>query len=146
MSTPSRARTDVPPDGSQPSLGDALSEVTRDLSQLVQQEVELAKAELRRDAKRTGQVTGMFGGAGVAGFMVLLFASVALWSALTNVMDPGWAALVVTGVWAVIGTILFGVARARMRAIRGPQQAAQTVREIPTALKGQSQPRRGQEP
>jgi Putative Actinobacterial Holin-X, holin superfamily III len=144
MSAPSRARTDLPPDGSQPSLGTMLGDVTRDMSQLVRQEVELAKAELRRDAKRTGQAAGMFGGAGLAGFMVLLFGSIALWWALANVMDQGWAALIVAGVWAVAGLVLFAVARARMRAIRGPRQTAQTAREIPTALKGQSPPPKGQ--
>jgi hypothetical protein len=144
MSAPSRARTDLPPDGSQPSLGTMLGDVTRDMSQLVRQEVDLAKAELRRDAKRTGQAAGMFGGAGLAGFMVLLFLSIALWWALANVMDQGWAALIVAGVWAVAGLVMFAVARTRMRAIRGPQQTVQTAREIPTALKGQSQPQKGQ--
>jgi hypothetical protein len=144
MNAPSRARTDLPPDGSQPSLGTVLGDVTRDMSQLVRQEVDLAKAELRRDAKKTGQTAGMFGGAALAGYMVLLFLSIALWRALSNVMDQGWAAIIVAGVWAAAGVVLFAAARGRMRTIPGPQQTAQTVREIPTALKGQSQPQKGQ--
>jgi hypothetical protein len=144
MNAPFGGRTDLPPGGSQPSLGTILGDVSRDMSQLVRQEVELAKAELRRDAKRTGQTAGMFGGAALAGYMVLLFLSIALWWALANVMDQGWAALLVAGVWGGAGVVLFAIARTRMRAIRGPQQTAQTVREIPTALKGQSQPQKGQ--
>ena len=144
MNAPSRARTDLPPDGSQPSLGAVLGDVTRDMSQLVRQEVDLAKAELRRDAKRTGQTAGMFGGAALGGFMVLLFLSIALWWALSKVMDRGWAALLVAGLWAVIAVVLFAAARVGMRSIPGPQQTAQTVREIPTALKGQSQSQKGQ--
>jgi len=59
-------------------------------------------------------------------------------------MDQGWAALVVAGVWAVAAAVLVPGARARTRAIRGPQKTAQTVREIPTALKPQSQTQKGQ--
>lgn len=144
MSAPSGARTDLVPDGSQPSLGTALGDITRDLSQLVRQEVELAKAELRRDAKQAGPAAGMFGAAALAGYMVLLFLSIALWWALANVMDQGWAALIVAGVWAVAAAVLLPAARARMRAVRGPQKTAQTVREIPTALKPQPQTQKGQ--
>jgi hypothetical protein len=146
MSAPSRARTDLTTDGSQPSLGTMLGEVGRDVSQLVRQEVELAKAELRRDAKRSGQVAGAFGGAALAGYLVVLFLSFALWWGLSNVMDQGWAALIVAGVWAVIAAILFAAARSRARTIRGPQQTAQTVQDIPATLKGQSQAQRGQRP
>jgi hypothetical protein len=35
----------------------------------------------------------MLGVAGFAGYMTLLFAAIALWWALANVMDQGWAAL-----------------------------------------------------
>jgi hypothetical protein len=121
-------------------LGAVLGDVTRDMSQLVRQEVELAKVELRQEAKRTGQTAGLFGAAGLAGVMVLLFLSFALWWGLANVMDQGWAALIVAGVWLVAAAILLAVARSRMRQIRGPQQTSQTVRQIPDALKGQSQP------
>jgi len=146
MNPQSEARTDLPPDGSQPSLGTVLGDVARDLSQLVGQEFELAKAELRREAKRTGQTAAMFGAAALAGYMVVLFLSIALWWALSNVMDQGWAALLVAGVWAVTAVVLFANARVRTRPIRGPQQTAENVREIPSVLNGQSQPRKGQTP
>ena len=140
MNAPSKPSTQLPPDGSQPSLGAVLGDVTRDMSQLVRQEVELAKVELRQEAKKSGQTAGLFGAAGLAGVMVLLFLSFALWWGLANVMDQGWAALIVAGVWAIVGAILLAVARSRMRQVRGPQQTSQTVRQIPDALKGQSQP------
>ncbi len=142
MNAPSRPGTQLPPDEAQPapSLGAVLGDVTRDMSQLVRQEVELAKVELRHEAKQTGQTAALFGTAGLAGVMVLLFLSFALWWGLANVMDQGWAALIVAGVWLVAGAILLAVARSRMRQIRGPQQTSETVRQIPNALKGQSQP------
>ena|SRR5256886_588689 len=136
MTTPSRERAANGADVSQASIGDLLGEVTRDLSTLMRQEVELAKAELRQEATKAGKAAGMFGGAGFAGYMVALFLSIAGWWGLANVMDQGWAALIVAAIWAVVGVVLFALARARVRQIRGLPQTAQTVREVPDALKG----------
>jgi hypothetical protein len=122
-------------DGSQSSVGELLSELSRDVSRLVRQEVDLAKAELRQEVKKTGKVGGLFGGSALAGYMTLLFASIAGWWGLANLMDQGWAALIVAGVWAVIGTILFAAGRVQGRRIMGLRQTAATVREVPGALK-----------
>ena len=76
------------------SLGDLLGDVTRDMSTLMRQEVELAKVELKQSATRAGKGAGMLAGAGVAGHFVLLFLSLALWWALGYVMGLGWSAVV----------------------------------------------------
>jgi len=136
MTTPSRERQALGVEVSQSSIGDLLGEVTHDLSTLMRQEVELAKAELRQEASKAGKAAGMFGGAALAGYMVLLFLSFALWWGLANVMDQGWAALIVAMLWAVIGAVLYAVARNNAREVRGLRQTAETVREVPDALKG----------
>ncbi len=59
------------------SVGQLLSEVSRDISTLMRQEVELAKAELKESASKAGKGAGMFGGAGIAGFLALTFLSIA---------------------------------------------------------------------
>jgi hypothetical protein len=132
----SRDRTPAGVDVSQTSVGDLLGEVTRDVSTLMRQEVELAKAELRQEAGKAGKAAGGFAGAGLAGYMVLLFLSFALWWALANVMDQGWAAVIVAAIWAVIGAVLYAMARNRARQIRGLRQTTETIREVPDALKG----------
>ncbi|MFI5844080.1 phage holin family protein [Catenuloplanes sp. NPDC051500] len=126
------------PDVSQRSFGELMGEVTQDLSTLVRQEVELAKAELREEGKKAGKAAGFFAGAGVAGFLVLLFLSTALWQGLANVMDPGWAALIVAVLWAAIGGALFVLARRKAREMRGLPRTAETAKEIPHALKPHS--------
>ncbi|GAB7042299.1 phage holin family protein [Catenuloplanes niger JCM 9533] len=123
------------PDVSQRSFGELLGEVTQDLSTLVRQEVELAKAEMRQEAAKAGKAAGLFGGAGVAGFLVLLFLSFALWWGLANVMDQSWAALIVAVLWAIVGGVLFTMARGKAREMRGMPQTAETAKEIPQALK-----------
>lgn len=61
------------------SIGEILSDVTTDLSVLMRQELELAKAELKQTATRAGTGAGLFGGAAVAVHMVLLFVSISIW-------------------------------------------------------------------
>lgn len=118
------------------SVGDLLADISRDLSTLLRQEVELAKAELRESATRAGRGAGMYGGAALAGYFVLLFLSIALWWGLGNVTGRGWAALVVAAIWAVIAAVLAARARREVKQIKGMPQTAQTAREIPDALKG----------
>ena len=127
----------VRPDVTDSSVGQLISEVTSDLSKLMRQELELAKAEVRQEATKSGKALGMLGGAGFAGYMVALFVSIALWWALANVMDEGWAALIVAALWAVIGAVLATVGRKRLRAVNPkPERTIQTLKEVPDALKG----------
>ncbi|TDC67097.1 phage holin family protein [Micromonospora sp. KC207] len=135
MSASARGRAEAAPDRTQASLGELLGNVTRDVSTLVRQEVQLAKAEVRQEMRAAGQAAGMVGGAALAGFMTLLFLSFALWWALANVMDQGWAALIVAGIWAVIGAALFTVARGRLRRVKpGLPRTTETVRQVPGAF------------
>ena len=125
------------PDVSAASVGQLLSEVTRDLSTLMRQEMELAKAEIKQEITKTGKGAGMLGGAGFAGYMVLLFLSIALWWGLANVMNEAWAALIVALVWAVIGAVLYARGRAQLRAVHPkPEQTVDTLKQVPDALKG----------
>jgi predicted phage tail protein len=118
------------------SLGELMGNITRDLSTLLQQEVKLAKAELTADAKQAGRAASMLGAAALAAVMVLVFLSCAAWWGLANVMDEGWAALIVTAVWAVIGASLYVVGRNRLRTVdMKPQRTVDTLQEIPDALK-----------
>lgn len=118
------------------SVGDLLGEVTRDLSTLMRQEVELAKAEARESAKQAAKGGSMYAGAGVAGHMVLLFLSVALWWGLGNATGWGWSALIVAAVWLVVALVLYTRGRAESRRVRGMPQTADSVKKIPHALQG----------
>jgi hypothetical protein len=128
---------DGPDSASDKSVGTLLSEVTNDLSTLMRQEIELAKAEMKQEAAKTGKAAGMLGGAGFAGYMVALFASIALWWGLANVMDEAWAALIVTAIWAIVAAVLAVVGRKKMREVNPkPQRTVDTLKEVPDALKG----------
>ena len=117
------------------SLGELLSDVTRDLSTLIRQEMELARAEFKQMAVRTGKSAGMFGGAGYAALMAIFFLSVALWWALGYVMGNAWSAVVVAVIWAIIALILYLVGRNQLKKVEGMPQTVETVKEIPDTLK-----------
>ncbi|MDQ0211523.1 phage holin family protein [Arthrobacter bambusae] len=117
------------------SLGDLLGEVTRDISTLMRQEVELAKAELKQSTAQAGKGAGMLAGAGVAGHFVLLFLSLALWYALGELMGLGWSAVVVAVLWAIVAAVLASIGRKELKAVKGMPQTAATVQEIPETLK-----------
>jgi hypothetical protein len=131
-------------DGSPRSLsnvGELFADISRDLSTLIRQETELAKAELRESATRAGKGAGMLGGAGVAGHFVLLFLSITLWWGLGNEIGRAWSALVVAAVWAVIAAVLASIGRREIKQVKGIPQTTETAREIPDALRGNEEKR-----
>ncbi|ARJ06755.1 phage holin family protein (plasmid) [Humibacter sp. BT305] len=117
------------------SLGDLLGEVTRDLSTLIRQEMELAKAELKQSAGRAGKGAGMLGGAGYAALMAVLFLSLALWWAIGTLIGLGWSGVVVAVIWAIVALILFVVGRGQLKKVQGAPRTVESVKKIPETLK-----------
>jgi hypothetical protein len=124
------------PDVEGTSVGALIGEVTKDLSTLMRQELELAKVELKVEAKKAGQGAGMFGAAGFAGYMVLMFLSFALWWALANVMDIGLAALIVAILWGVVAAVGFVMGKKKFSQVNPkPERTVDTLSQVPSALK-----------
>jgi nitrate/nitrite transporter NarK len=106
----------------------------------MRQELDLAKAEMKQEASKSGKAAGMLGGAGFAGYMVALFVSLAAWWALANGMDEAWAALIVAAVWAVIAAVLYSSGRKKMREVHlTPDRTVSTLKNVPDALKGRQE-------
>ena len=127
--------TVTPPD-SRASVGELFSDVAEDLSTLMRQEVDLAKAELRQSATRAGKGAGLLAGAGISGHMVLLFASVAAWWGIGDAIGLGWSALIVAAIWLVIAVALGLMGRREISAVPGIPQTTQTAKQIPDAIRG----------
>ena len=124
------------PDVEGTSVGALMGEVAKDLSTLMRQELELAKVEVKAEVVKAGTGAGLFGAAGFAGYMVLMFLSIALWWALANVMDTGLAALTVAVLWGVIGFVAFTMGRKQLKAVNPkPERTVDTLAQVPGALK-----------
>lgn len=118
------------------SVGDLLAEVTHDLTTLLRQEIELAKAEAKQSARRAGSGAGLFGAAGTAAVLTLVFLSVAAWWALGEATGRGWSGLIVAVFWAIVAIVLALAGRRQVREVRGLPQTAETARRIPDAMRG----------
>jgi hypothetical protein len=124
------------PDVDGTSVGALIGEVTKDFSVLMRQELELAKVEMKAEAKKAGQGAGMFGAAGFAGYMVLLFLSIALWWALSHLVGHSWSALIVAALWGVIGAVAFVLGRKKFQQVNAkPERTVDTLSQVPDALK-----------
>ena len=124
------------------SLGELLGDVTRDISTLMRQEVALAKAELRESTSRAGKGAGLLVGAALAGFMVVLFISIALWWGLGYLMGNAWSAVVVAVLWGIAAAVLVPMGRRELERVRGLPDTADTLSKIPNALKGNEEENR----
>ena len=134
MGTPMTA--DGNPDIEGISVGALIGEVTKDLSTLMRQELELAKVEMKAEAKKAGQGAGMFGAAGFAGYMVALFLSLALMWALASAIPTGWSALIVAILWGIVGAVAFVMGRKKFQQVNPkPERTVDTLSEVPGALK-----------
>jgi hypothetical protein len=124
------------PDPGEVSIGELIGNISNDLSQLFRQEVELAKEELRQEASKAGKAGGMLGGAAFAGYLAVVLLSFALVFGLSNVIDPGWAALIVAVIWAAVGGVLYANGRKRLKTVDPvPRRTVDTLKEDAQWLK-----------
>jgi hypothetical protein len=127
------------PDVEGTSVGQLIGEVTKDLSTLMRQELDLAKAEMKVEAKKAGQGAGAFGAAGFAGYMVLMFLSIALWWALSHLVGHSWSALIVAVLWGIVGAIAFTMGKKKFQQVNPkPERTVDTLQQVPGALKPNS--------
>jgi len=118
------------------SVGELIGNISNDLSQLFRQEVELAKAEVQAEAKKAGKAAGMLGGAGFAGYLAVLFLSLAAVFALDAVMPAGWAALIVAVVWGIVGGVLYANGKKKLKNVDPmPRRTVDTLKEDAQWLK-----------
>ena len=124
------------------SIGSVLGDITANISTLLQQEVALAKAELRQSGSQAGKGIGLFAGAGVGGLLLLVFVSLSAMWGLAQYIDLEWSALIVAAVWAIIAAILFFAGKAELKRVRGLPATTETLSKVPPALKGHEEENR----
>jgi uncharacterized membrane protein YqjE len=113
------------------SLPDLLKQLSQETTQLVHQELELAKAELQQKGKQAGAGAGMFGGAGALGLAALGALTACFILALDAIMPAWLAALVVAVVYGIIAFVLVKQGQAKLKQATPPvpEQTIETVKE-----------------
>jgi Putative Actinobacterial Holin-X, holin superfamily III len=109
------------PKRSQPT-GELVKELSREVSQLVREEIALAKAEMTEKARHAGTGAGMLSGAAVLG-LAAVGGSMATLILLLDLAMPAWlAALIVTVAYGAVAAVL---------ALRGKQRVAEATPPAP---------------
>jgi Putative Actinobacterial Holin-X, holin superfamily III len=120
------------------AVGDIIKNITDDVKLLVQDQIELAKAELTPAAKQGGTGVGLFGAAGyfaLSATILLYFA--AAWGLVSAGLAAWLAFLIVGAALLLIAGILAGIGYLIVKRIKGPDrtiaQANQSVAEVKAA-------------
>ncbi len=111
------------------STAELVKDLSREISQLVRQEIALAKAEMTEKGKKAGAGAGMLSGAAVLGLAVV-GGSMATFILLLDLVMPAWlAALIVTLVYAGVAGVLALRGKDRISAA-GPPAPEQTIESV----------------
>ncbi|MFC9279561.1 phage holin family protein [Streptomyces collinus] len=111
-------------------MGELVQRASQQLSELVRGELRLAQAEMKEKGKRYGKGGGLFGGAGLVGFLMLQ-ALVATVIAALAVALPVWAAgLIVTAVLGLLAAVmaLTGKKEVSQAAPPAPEETIENVK------------------
>ena len=119
-------------------LGDLFGDLATDMSNLVRQEVSLAKLEIANKAKYVGKNVGYLVIGGAVAYAALLAIIAAVIMLLAKVLPHWGSALIVGAVVGGIGWLLIGKAMMALRqADLTPRETVETLKEDATWMKEQ---------
>src|ERR1700709_2563419 len=123
----------------EPTIGKLVVDASRDVSSLIQHEIELAKSELKVSVKAGGIGLALFGVAGFLGLLAIIMLSVAFAYFLHFTgLDLAWCFLIVFGVYVALAGLLAFVRVRKGKQVKAPERAIEQGKQIPRALKGQA--------
>ncbi len=117
------------------TLGQLVAEASRDLSALIQAEVQLAKNELSFSAKAGGIGTALFFVAGFMAAVVLILASIGLALVLDLWLPVSASFFIIAGVYLLIAAIVVLVGVRLIKKVKAPTATIETAKEIPAAFR-----------
>ncbi|MBP2707240.1 phage holin family protein [Microbispora sp. RL4-1S] len=113
------------------SLGALVAQASHHISTLVRSEIELAKAELKFDAKRVGMASGLFGAAAFMGHLCLILASFAIAYGLIAAGLAAWLAFtVVTVFYLLVAALLVFIGYRRLKGLAGMKRTVRSLRGL----------------
>jgi uncharacterized membrane protein YqjE len=114
--------------GPKESLGDLVALAVSDISQLVRYEVDLAKLELKDDARRLGIGAVLLGAAAFVGCLVLMVLSFAYAYGLHAAGIWLWASfLIVAGTYVLLAALAVLIGITRFKRLSGLRKTRTTV-------------------
>src|SRR3954468_20548636 len=120
----------------EPSVGTLVQSALADFSTLLRGEVELAKAEISKSAKKAGIGAGAFGAAGVVLAFSAFFFFIALAEFITWLGLERWISYLIVWFLLVLVAVvaaLFG--RRQIKKIEKPERTLETLSDLPEVLR-----------
>jgi uncharacterized membrane protein YqjE len=118
------------------SVGELIALASSNVSKLIRAEMELAKLEMKEDAKKAALGGTMFGVAGVIACVVLILLSISAAYGLVALGVWHWAAFLTVAVaYVLLALALVSIGYMRMRNISGIQRTRKTLKEDIAALR-----------
>ena len=125
-----------PIDTDEPTIGKLVVDASRDVSSLIQSEIQLAKSELKVSVKAGGISIAMFAAAGFLVLLAVIMISVAFayFIAMTG-LDLAWCFLIVFGAYLLVAGLLAFVGVRQIKKVKPPEKAIYQARENKSLLK-----------
>jgi hypothetical protein len=124
-----------------PTIGRLVHDASRDISSLIQKEIQLAKSELKVSVQAGGIGIGLFAAAGFIAVLAIIMLSVAI-AYFINWNGDGlalqWAFLIVFAAYLLLAGLMIFIGIKKVKQVRAPERAIEQGREIPNALRGKS--------
>ena len=127
----------IQPVQDEPTIGRLVSDASRDISSLLQKEIQLAKSEIKISIRNGGLGAGLFLAAAFFAVMALIMFSVALayfihWNG--KGLDLHCAFLIVFALYLLVAALLGYVGYRKVRKVRPPDKAIAEAQNIKQAL------------
>jgi len=127
----------IQPVQDEPTIGRLVSDASRDVSSLIQKEIQLAKSEIKVSVRNGGLGAGLFAAAAFFVLLALIMFSVALayfihWNG--KGLDLHWAFLLVFVIYLLLAALLGYVGYRKVRKVRPPEKAIAEAQKTRAAL------------
>ncbi|MHB1434369.1 MAG: phage holin family protein [Streptosporangiaceae bacterium] len=120
----------------QASVGELVASAVSDLTQLVKYEVDLAKIELKQDARRLGLGGALLGFAAFVGCLVLVLLCFAYAYGLMAAGIWAWAAFLIVALTCILlAGLAVAIAVTRFRGLSGLRKTRRTVTDDLTLIR-----------
>ncbi len=119
----------------EPSIGQLVADASRDVSLLIQNEIALAKAEIKVSVKAGGLGAALFAAAGFVLLLGIIMLSVAIayFIHMTG-LHLAWCFLIVFGLYLLLAGLLAFIGYRKVRAVRPPARAIHQAQETKDIL------------
>lgn len=133
---PADARASTPAEVEEPTIGKLVADASRDLSSLVQNEIALAKSELKISVKAGGVGVGLFAAAAFVALLAVIMLSVAFAYLLSLTgLHLAWCFLIVFGAYLLLAGLLGFLGVKSVKKVRAPERAIHQAQEAKTLFK-----------